>query len=137
MDGGLDLISHVVVAYPHNSITRLPTQVQQANDIPASQIGLNPGYEGSIEANVANLRFLQKALTSRIDSPDSHCKISVGAGFTAAVNTMKGSHISFFTLSPCQTGRKDYGAELPRRKSPDKFRMGTVSKWILERREND
>src|SRR5947208_12905652 len=59
MDGGLDLISHVVVAYPHNSITRLPTQVQQANDIPASQIGLNPGQEGSIEANVANLRFLQ------------------------------------------------------------------------------
>src|SRR5438309_5642229 len=106
MDRCLDLVSHIVVAYPHHSITCLPTLVQQANDVPASQIGFNPRQEGSIEADVANLYFFQKALTSGINSPDSHCKISVGARFTAAVNTMKDSHNSLFTLSSSSSGVK-------------------------------
>src|SRR5689334_12693051 len=106
MDGGLDLVSHIVVAYPHHSITCLAIQVQQANDIPGSQIGLNPGQESSIEADVANLRFLQEALTSGINSPDSHCKIRVGTGFTAAVKLTKDSHNSLFTVSSSFRGVK-------------------------------
>jgi hypothetical protein len=106
VDGRLDLISSIVVAYPYDSVTCLPTQVQQANDIPASQIGLNSGQEGSIEADIANLRFLQEALTACINSPDGHREISVGAGFTAAVNLTKDSHISLFNLSPSPTGVK-------------------------------
>jgi len=98
MDGGLNLVATVIEANPHDAITCLPAAVQHPDDIPRSQIGLYPRQEGSVEADVANLYFLQEALTSRINSPDSHCKVSVGARFTAAVNVTKDSHISLFTL---------------------------------------
>lgn len=136
MEGGLDFISPIVVAYPYDSVTGLPTQVQQPNDIPGSQIGLNPGHEGSVEADVANLRFLQKALTSAIYSPDSYCKISVGAGFTAALNLTKDSHISLFTLSPSRTGVKITEPGYPGESCARSSRWEQFPKWGSEGRED-